>query len=144
MRTSDSFKHFELSRLDYCYDLLALYGGKGSKKIVYGFAAFKGIDEVLLGHASANEDRSTAHYFRVRMNDTLEFLLCHEINIASLFSDKQLCRCICLSSKVPDVFKRRIGIGKVGTIVIGRAVKVLHPAGVHSHFFKSRDRPQPL
>lgn len=76
---SDRFHQPELARFDHLQDLLAFDGGKAFQEIVNGFAAFKGVDEVLKRYPRADEHRRAAEDVGVALDDLLPRPLVHAV-----------------------------------------------------------------
>jgi hypothetical protein len=78
MRMADRFEHFQLSSLNDRNGLWAFDRRKSGQKILHGFAAFQGVDQILQRNAGAHKYRRAAEDFRIRMYNAFQIIRCHD------------------------------------------------------------------
>ena len=79
MRMADGFEHFQLAGFNDGDGLRAGDGRKAFQKFFNGFAAFKGVNQILQRDTRADENGRSAHYFGIGMNDALQIFNCHNM-----------------------------------------------------------------
>jgi len=79
MRMADGFEHFQLTGFNDGDGLRAGDGRKTFQEIFNGFAAFKGVNQILQGDTRAGKNGRAAHDFGIRVNDAFQIFDCHNM-----------------------------------------------------------------
>ena len=79
MRMADGFEHFQLTGFNDGDGLRAGDGRKAFQEIFNGFAAFKGVNQILQRDTCAGKDGCAAHDFGIGMNDAFQIFDCHNM-----------------------------------------------------------------
>src|ERR1039457_804340 len=77
MRMADGFEHFQLAGFNDGDGLRTFNRRKSSQKIFNGFAAYKGVNQILQGDTRADKNGRAAHDFRVGVDDAFQIFHCH-------------------------------------------------------------------
>lgn len=79
MRMADGFEHLQLPGFNDGYGLRAFDRRESLQKIFNGFAAFKGVNQILQRNARADKNGCAAHNFGIGVNDAFQIFHCHNI-----------------------------------------------------------------
>jgi hypothetical protein len=79
MRMADGFEHFQLAGFNDGDGLRAFDGREAFQEIFNGFAALKGINQILQGDTRADENGRAAHDFGIGVNDAFQIFDCHNM-----------------------------------------------------------------
>jgi len=74
---ADGFEHFQLAGFNDGDGLRAGNGREAFQEIFDGFAAFKGVNQILQRDTRADKDGSAAHDFGIGVNDAFQVFHCH-------------------------------------------------------------------
>ena len=72
MRLADGFEHLQLTGFNDGNGLRAGDGRKTFQEILNGFAAFKGVNQILQGDTRADKHGRAAHDLGIRVNDAFQ------------------------------------------------------------------------
>jgi hypothetical protein len=125
MRIADGFEHFQLAGFNDGDGLRAGDGREAFQEIFNGFAAFKGVNEILQGDTRADKNGRAAHDFGIGVNDAFQIFDCHNRIKIPLPAE--------LSPANMTVGRARANLDTVVAIVWRK-----RSAGVHACGFKRR------
>ena len=84
-RITKGFEHFQLAGFNDRDGLRTGDRRETFQKILNGFAAFKGVNQILQGNSCADKNGRAAHNFVIGMNDAFQIFDCHNlVNITLL------------------------------------------------------------
>jgi len=126
---ADGFEHFHLTGFDDGDGLRAGDGREAFQEIFNGFAAFKGVNQILQGDTRADKNGRAAHDFGIGMNDAFQIFDCH--NTAKILLPMELSPANMSAMRAPALHDgsgfsvRRISCQRFGELKwrFGRAIQ---------------------
>lgn len=103
MRMADGFEHFQLAGFNDGDGLRAGDGREAFQEIFNGFAAFKGVNQILQGNTRADKNRRAAHDFGIGVNDA--FQIFHYYNMVKIPLPAKLSSANMTVGRVPVVLR---------------------------------------